>query len=63
MEEPLLNVDEAAAILKVPKSWLYARTRRRGAEALPHHRVGKYIRFTRDDLDAIIEKSGPLEES
>ena len=45
MPEELLTVEEVAEILKVPKSWVYGRTRRRGAERLPHIKLGKYLRF------------------
>lgn len=32
----LLTVDEVASLLKVPKSWIYAHTRKRVGERLPH---------------------------
>ncbi len=38
----LVNVEEMAAILGVPVSWLYQRTCR---NAIPCIRVGKYLRF------------------
>jgi excisionase family DNA binding protein len=41
----LLTVDELAAELKVPKSWIYSRTRLRGDEQIPHLKCGKYCRF------------------
>ena len=41
----LLTVDEVAALFKVPKSWVYERTRRRGADRLPFMKLGKYVRF------------------
>ena len=50
-EEPLLTVEEAAKLLKVTPKWLYERTRK---NAIPHHRFGKYIRFTMTDLHQII---------
>jgi excisionase family DNA binding protein len=43
--EPLLTVHEVAALLRVPVSWVYERTRRRGRERLPHIKMGKYLRF------------------
>jgi excisionase family DNA binding protein len=48
----LYTVSQAAHILHLPTTWLYERTRR---EAIPHHKLGKYIRFTDSDLAAIIE--------
>jgi len=41
----LVTVDELAGLLKVPKSWIYEHTRKRGSERLPHIKLGKYIRF------------------
>jgi len=43
--DELLTVSEIAALLKVPVSWVYERTRRAGAECIPHLKLGKYLRF------------------
>jgi len=53
--ESLLTVKEVAEILRVPVSWVYERTRRRGGERLPHVKVGKYLRFRQSDLAAYVE--------
>jgi excisionase family DNA binding protein len=45
--DELLTLEEAAALLKVPKSWIYDRTRR---GAIPHLKLGKYLRFPVADL-------------
>jgi excisionase family DNA binding protein len=47
----LYTVQEAAAKLNLAPSWLYART---GKNEIPFRRFGKYIRFTDDDLEAMI---------
>lgn len=47
LTEPLLNADEAAQLLHVPRSTLYELVRSRH---LPHVRVGRGLRFTRSDL-------------
>jgi excisionase family DNA binding protein len=44
-DSQLLTIDELAQMLKVPKSWVYERTRRRGATQIPHIKLGKYVRF------------------
>jgi excisionase family DNA binding protein len=44
MPEPLLDANEAARLLKVPRSTLYELVRSRG---LPHVKVGRALRFTR----------------
>ena len=50
--EPLLTLEEAEALLKVPRSWLYDRTRK---GKIPHLKLGKYLRFHREELLAWIE--------
>jgi excisionase family DNA binding protein len=43
--QDFLTIDELAEQLKVPKSWIYSRTRLVGPGAFPRLRVGKYLRF------------------
>jgi hypothetical protein len=45
VSQELLTIDELAERLKVPKSWIYSRTRLKGPGALPHLKLGKYLRF------------------
>ena len=47
----LFTIKEAAEVLNLPISWLYERTRR---NAIPCRRLGKYLRFTEEDLERII---------
>jgi excisionase family DNA binding protein len=47
LTEPLLDANEAARLLQVPRSTLYELVRSRG---LPHIKVGRALRFTRADL-------------
>jgi excisionase family DNA binding protein len=54
LTEPLLNADEAAQLLHVPRSTLYELVRSRH---LPHVRVGRALRFTRRDLGKWVEKN------
>ncbi|PKN64112.1 MAG: hypothetical protein CVU57_16185 [Deltaproteobacteria bacterium HGW-Deltaproteobacteria-15] len=42
---PLLTVGQMAAVLQVPRSWLYGKTRFRGPGSIPRVQVGKYVRF------------------
>jgi excisionase family DNA binding protein len=44
-----LTIDEAVALIRVPKSWLYERTR---TNTIPHLKLGKYLRFDRDEVIA-----------
>jgi excisionase family DNA binding protein len=47
----LETIDELAERLKVPKSWIYARTRERGPGSIPRVKVGKYLRFEAEKVD------------
>ena len=46
----LHTVDEMSKKLKVPKSWLYSKTRETGPGAIPRLKVGKYLRFVEEDV-------------
>jgi excisionase family DNA binding protein len=41
----LLNIREVAKHLRVPVSFLYARTCRNSRETIPHFKLGKHLRF------------------
>jgi excisionase family DNA binding protein len=47
-----LTVAEAASRLGMTPSWIYERTRRK---AIPHRKLGKFVRFTEEDLQAIAD--------
>ena len=47
----LFTITEAAEALRIPISWLYERKRR---NEIPYRRIGKYVRFTQDDMMDII---------
>ena len=51
----LLTVHDVAEFLKVPVSWVYERTRRRGSERLPHLKIGKYLRFRLHEVESYLE--------
>ncbi len=54
LTEPLLDANEAARLLRVPRSTLYELVRSRG---LPHIRIGdRGLRFTRSDLESWISE-------
>ena len=53
--EELLTIDELAALLKVPKSWIYAHTRPRSNTRLPHVKLGKYLRFSEHEVRAFLQ--------
>lgn len=47
-ETRLLTADEVAALLGVPKTWVYAETR---AGRIPHVTLGRYRRYRREAID------------
>jgi len=53
LHEPLLTADDIAAWLAVPRSSVYEYARREH-EPLPAVRIGRHLRFVRDDVAAWI---------
>ena len=49
-KDELLTVQELAAFLKVPVSWVYMHSREEGEKAIPRVRCGRYVRFPRRDV-------------
>ncbi len=54
MSEPtitpaLINAKQAGQLLAVPHTWILAQAR---AEAIPHIRLGRYVRFDAEELEA-----------
>ncbi len=45
LKPKLLTIDELAALLRVPRSWIYDKTRVSKVNGFPVIRVGKYLRF------------------
>jgi len=54
-KQTLLDVGEVAEILKVPRSWIYGRVHSNNLP-FPHLKVGTYLRFRVEDIEAFIEK-------
>ena len=51
----LITIKELAQRLNVPVSWIYQRTRL-GQTAIPHIKLGKYVRFDQAAVIAFFEK-------
>jgi len=45
-----LTIDEVSEVLKVPKTWIYQRTRERSPSTIPFYKLGKYLRFDIDEV-------------
>jgi excisionase family DNA binding protein len=52
---PLLTIKEVAALLRVPVSWVYGRTRNRALGRIPGYRLGKYWRFSEAEVLAWVK--------
>jgi excisionase family DNA binding protein len=53
----LLDADEVAQILRVPRSWVYSHLKE-----LPAIRLGRYVRFRRSEIEHFLERrSGACE--
>jgi excisionase family DNA binding protein len=52
----LLKVEEVAALLRVPKSWIYMRTYEGAAETIPHIKLGRHLRFRRSEIERWLEQ-------
>lgn len=53
-----LTIDELAAKLKTPKSWVYSRSRETGPGSIPRIKCGKYLRFREDEVLEWIKQTG-----
>ena len=51
LSEPLLSAAEAGALLGIPRSSVYDYAKR---GELPHVRVGRHIKFIRQDLERVL---------
>jgi excisionase family DNA binding protein len=51
-EDTLLTVRDVATLLKVPPSWVYEHTWRNCSDRIPGFRLGKYWRFSEEDVVA-----------
>jgi predicted DNA-binding transcriptional regulator AlpA len=50
--KPLMDAHAAGELLGVPHTWLLREAR---AERIPHRRLGRYVRWSQADIDAITE--------
>ena len=51
---PLVAADEAGKLLGVPPRWMMEQAR---AGKLPHHKLGRYVRFDLDELIAWLDET------
>jgi excisionase family DNA binding protein len=54
--QALLTIEDVAGLLKLPVSWVYERTRRRGFDRIPGFRLGKYWRFRESEVLEWLER-------
>lgn len=51
-----VTVEEVAALIGVPKSFIYRRTARGHNDPIPCYRLGSHLRFKLEDIEAWLEK-------
>ena len=51
---PLIDAKAASQLLGVPYTWLLAQARE---QRIPHHRLGHYVRFNPEDLQAWLKQT------
>lgn len=56
--QDILTPEEAAKLLRVELSWIYAKTRKCQRNPLPVFRIGKYLRFSRADILTWLQAQG-----
>jgi len=56
VSDRLLDAAAVAEFLNVPESWVREQTRRPADEAIPHLRLGRYVRFEREAVVAWLER-------
>lgn len=57
----MVGVKELSEKLNVPVSWIYEHTRK-GSKAIPHMKIGKYVRFDLEEVMTFIKKENQHEE-
>lgn len=55
MFQELMTVEEVAQMLRVPASWVYARTSGESADKLPFLKIGRHLRFRRAEIEKWME--------
>ena len=53
--QEFLTIEELASLLRVPKGWIYARTRERSPNTIPYLKVGKYLRFRLSEVQGWLD--------
>jgi excisionase family DNA binding protein len=51
LREPLLDAEQAATLLGIPRSSVYAYAKR---GELPHVKIGRHLKFIRRDLEFVL---------
>jgi predicted DNA-binding transcriptional regulator AlpA len=55
----ILTPEEVVAFLRVPKSWVYEKTRDRQRNPLPVFKIGRYLRFETSAIIAWLQSTRP----
>ncbi|MGC1903060.1 MAG: helix-turn-helix domain-containing protein [Candidatus Acidiferrum sp.] len=55
----ILTPKEVAEILRVPTTWIYAKTRTNQRNPLPVFKIGRYVRFEKSAVIAWLQSTQP----
>ena len=58
MKQNYETLDELAERTRLPKSWFYRRSMMKDPDGLPFLKIGKYLRFEPEKVDAWLKKQG-----
>ena len=59
--ERLLTVKDVMEILQVDRTWIYSRTCRTSRKQIPFKKIGKYIRFSPQELSTWLQEQKPCD--
>lgn len=54
--ETMMTPEQVAEFFQVPTSWIYKHTKKHAEDKLPHHKLGKYVRFIKEEVEAFVER-------
>jgi len=59
----LWDVDQLAKFLNLPKTKIYAMTRKHGEGSIPRFKLGRYLRFNKSEIIAWLKEQRKIENT
>ncbi len=54
--EEFLTPQQLAKALNVPLSWVYQKSREKGEDTIPRHKMGRYVRFKFSEVEEYLDR-------